>query len=71
MSDWQFNAKLLAKEVSRKAHAEDLSTYKVAAHTGVTPTTIQRIMKGYAPDVRTFVRLCQWLGTTLDTYVSR
>lgn len=69
--DWQFNAKLMARQITRRMKTEGLSSYKVSYELKVAPATVQRLARGGVPDLPTFLRACQWLGTKLDSYVVR
>lgn len=37
---------------------------------GVTASTLSRIERGNAPDLESFMRLCQWLGVSADDFRS-
>lgn len=41
----------------------------VAQETGVAFATLSRIERGHAPDVQTFIRLCAWLGMSMERFV--
>lgn len=36
---------------------------------GVSAATLSRIEQGKVPDVDTFIKICNWLGTTTDTFI--
>jgi len=40
----------------------------VSKEIGVSAPTLSRIEQGKVPDVDTFIKLCEWLGVTADTF---
>jgi transcriptional regulator with XRE-family HTH domain len=37
---------------------------------GISSATLSRVEQGNLPDVETFIRLCNWLDVTTDTFIS-
>lgn len=40
----------------------DRGVRSVAAEIGISPATLSRIERGFAPDLETFGKVCRWLG---------
>jgi transcriptional regulator with XRE-family HTH domain len=40
----------------------------VSKEIGVSAPTLSRIEQGKIPDVETFIRLCEWLGVSAETF---
>lgn len=40
----------------------------VSKEIGVSAPTLSRVEQGKMPDVDTFIKLCEWLGVTTDTF---
>jgi transcriptional regulator with XRE-family HTH domain len=62
------NSELLAGMLKEKRGNKGLR--EVSKETGgISPATLSRIEQGKIPDVDTFIRLCNWLETTTDTFI--
>ncbi len=63
----EFNTDLLARMVRDKRGTKGLR--EAAAEVGeVSAPTLSRIENGKVPDMDTFMRICQWLGVSADTF---
>src|SRR5688572_9822745 len=51
-----------------KSKRGDKGMRDVSKEIGVSAPTISRIEQGKVPDVDTFIKLCEWLGVTADTF---
>lgn len=51
-----------------KAKRGDKGLRDVSKEIGISAPTISRIEQGKVPDVETFIRLCEWLGVSADTF---
>lgn len=64
----QFDTELLARMVREKRGPKGLR--EVAAEIGdISAPTLSRIENGKVPDMETFVKICQWLGVSGDTFM--
>lgn len=62
------NSDLLAGMIKEKRGNRGLR--EVSAEIGgISPATISRIEQGKIPDVDTFIRVCNWIGTPTDTFI--
>ncbi len=62
------NTKLLASMVKSKRGKKGLRA--VANEIGeVSAATLSRIEQGKVPDVDTFIKICQWLNLSTDTFI--
>ena len=41
----------------------------ISARTGISAATLSRIERGAAPSVDTYMRICDWLGISADTFM--
>lgn len=67
MNTW-FDTPTLAAYVRAKRGQRNLR--EVAAEIGtVSPSTLSRIERGLAPDIQTFLLLCDWLEQPTSTFI--
>jgi transcriptional regulator with XRE-family HTH domain len=62
------NNDLLAGMVKNKRGDKGLRT--VAEEINVSSATLSRIEQGKIPDVETFIKICNWLGVSTDTFIT-
>lgn len=62
------NTELLATMIKQKRGKQGLRAIS-AEMAGVSAATLSRIEQGKIPDVDTFIKICQWLNVTTDTFI--
>ncbi|WEK34682.1 MAG: helix-turn-helix transcriptional regulator [Candidatus Pseudobacter hemicellulosilyticus] len=63
------NTDLLASMLKSKRGKKGLR--ETAIEIGnISPATLSRVEQGNLPDVETFIRLCQWLNVSTETFVT-
>ena len=64
------NTKDLAKMVKTKRTIDqDIPLHEAADSLGISTMTLSRIENGTMPDLRTYAKLCKWIGVELDKFV--
>jgi transcriptional regulator with XRE-family HTH domain len=64
----KLNTDLLASAIKTKRGKKGLRD-TAAQIDGVSPATLSRIELGNLPDVETFIKICNWLGVSTDTFI--
>lgn len=67
--DSKLNTDLLASAIKTKRGKKGLRD-TAAEIGGVSPATLSRIELGNLPDVETFIKICNWLGVSTDTFIA-
>ena|SRR5579864_2134173 len=55
--------------IDAKRSGEGLSWRRLATQLGLSASTFSRMARGHRPDVETFLRLVDWLGTPPLTFI--
>lgn len=67
---WTFEHQKLVSFVNGRMEAQGLNLRQAALEIGIGHATLWRIQR-HQPDVKTLVRVCQWLAISVDTFVGR
>lgn len=64
-----FNIEKLRKDlITKRLIEEKLSLRQASEKSNISPATLSRIENSKLPDVETFAKLCEWLGTDAKSY---
>lgn len=70
--NWQFDMEGFVRAVAGKRTALNITLREAADQMGSSPATLHRIeTQNRVPDVSTVIKVCQWLGVTVDAFVVR
>ena len=64
------NRELLASMIKSKRGKMGLRDTAIEVG-AISAATLSRVEQGNLPDVETFIRLCRWLNTSTDTFVTQ
>jgi transcriptional regulator with XRE-family HTH domain len=65
----KLNSDLLASAIKSKRGKMGLRDAAIEIG-GVSPATLSRVELGNLPDVETFIKICNWLGVSTDTFIA-
>ena len=65
----KLNSYLLARMLKSKRGKMGLRDTATAIG-GISSATLSRVEQGNLPDVETFIRLCNWLGVSTETFIT-
>jgi transcriptional regulator with XRE-family HTH domain len=66
----KLNTDLLASAIKSKRGKKGLRDAAAEIGGGVSPATLSRVELGNLPDVETFIKICNWLGVSTDTFIA-
>ena len=69
-TEWSFDHPAYARAIEARMDAYGLTFRQAAEQAGLSAATILRML-AHLPDIRTFIKTCQWLGMTPDAFVIR
>ena len=64
-----FNIEKLRKDlITKRLIEEKLSLREASVKSNISAATLSRVENSKLPDVETFAKLCEWLGTDAKSY---
>jgi transcriptional regulator with XRE-family HTH domain len=64
----KLNSELLASAIKTKRGKMGLRDTAIQIG-GISPATLSRVELGNLPDVETFIKICNWLGVSTETFI--
>jgi transcriptional regulator with XRE-family HTH domain len=65
----KLNTDLLASAIKTKRGKTGLRNTAIEIG-GISPATLSRVELGNLPDVETFIKICNWLGVSTETFIA-
>lgn len=68
--EWRFDHSAFARAVEARIHARKLTLRDAADEIGIGLSSVWRVSR-HVPAMAVIVRICQWLGVTVDSFVRK